>query len=146
VVDTEIRVEASLRMLENPDLREVHVRHPETSEMVLVTHDDILEHTDNDGRVLEAAGRYAAKQARWHDRLIRALRPYGDRSTSVGEAVRRAAQDLGIEQGGRSFEEFAGLVVAAAGAQDGAARPRGYGRAAPAPVMKVTGDTMPAFR
>jgi hypothetical protein len=28
VVDTEIRVEASLRILENPDLRDVHVPHP----------------------------------------------------------------------------------------------------------------------
>jgi hypothetical protein len=27
--------------------------------------------------------------------------------------VRRAAQDLGVERGGRSFEEFAGIVVAA---------------------------------
>jgi hypothetical protein len=40
---------------------------------------------------------------------------------SVGEAVRRAARDVGIEQGGRSFEEFAGLVVAAAEARGGAA-------------------------
>jgi hypothetical protein len=38
---------------------------------------------------------------------------------SIGEAVRSAAQDLGIEQGGRSFEEFAGLVVAAAEARGG---------------------------
>jgi hypothetical protein len=88
--------------------------------MVLVTRDDILEHTDNDGRVLEAAGRYERKQARWDGRLIRALRPYGDRSTSVSEAVRRAALDLGIAQDGRSFEEFAGLVVAAAEARHGA--------------------------
>jgi len=34
--------------------------------------------------------------------------------------MRRAAQDLGIEQGERSFEEFAGLVVAAAEARHGA--------------------------
>jgi hypothetical protein len=120
VVDTRVRVEASLHILENPDLREVEVPHPETSEMVLVTRDDILEHADNDGRVLEAAGCYEAKQARWQSRLIRALRPYGDRNTSVGEAVRRAALDLGIAQDGRSFEEFAGLVVAAAEARHGA--------------------------
>jgi hypothetical protein len=120
LVDADIRMEASLRILENPDLREVHVPHPETNEMVLVTRDDILEHTDNDGRVLEAAGRYERKQARWDGRLIRALRPYGDRSTSVSEAVRRAALDLGIAQDGRSFEEFAGLVVAAAEARHGA--------------------------
>jgi hypothetical protein len=97
------------------------VPHPDTGEMVLVTRGDILEHAYHDGRVLEAADRYAARQARWHARLIRALRPYGDRSTSVGEAVRPAAQDLGIEQGGRSFEEFAGLVVAAMEARGGAA-------------------------
>jgi len=54
-------------------------------------------------------------------RLIRVLRPYGDRRTSVSEAVRRTARDLGVEQGGRSFEEFVGLVVAAAEARDGAA-------------------------
>lgn len=64
--------------------------------------------------MLEAAERYAEKQARGHGRLIRALQPDGDRSTSFGEAVRRAAQDLGIERNGQSFEEFAGLVVAAA--------------------------------
>ena len=55
----------------------------------------------------------------WRRRLIRALRPYGDRSTSVGEAVERAARDLGVERNGRSFEEFAGLVVAAAEARSG---------------------------
>jgi hypothetical protein len=68
--------------------------------------------------VLETAGRNAETQARWHGRLIRALRPYGDRSTSVSDAVRRAAQDLGVERNGRSFEEFAGQVVAAAEARD----------------------------
>jgi hypothetical protein len=71
--------------------------------------------------VLEAAQRHAASHARRRGRLIHALRPYVDRSTSVGEAMRSAAQDLGIEQDGRSFEEFAGLVVAAAEARHGAA-------------------------
>lgn len=71
-----------------------------------------------DGRVLEADRRYEERQARWHARLIRALRPYGDRTTSIGEAMERAARDLGIERNGRSFEEFAGLVVAAAEARD----------------------------
>jgi hypothetical protein len=71
--------------------------------------------------VLEAGVRYQRGQARWYDRLRRALHGYSDRSTSVGEAVRRAAQDLGIERGGRSFEELAGLVVAAAEARDGKA-------------------------
>jgi hypothetical protein len=59
VAGMEMRVEASLRILENPDLREVHVPHPDTGESVLVTRDDLLEHADEDGRVLEAAGRYA---------------------------------------------------------------------------------------
>jgi hypothetical protein len=53
-VGTEMRVEASLRILENPDLREVHVPHRETSEPVLVSREEILEHTEVDGRVLEA--------------------------------------------------------------------------------------------
>jgi hypothetical protein len=75
LASAEMRVEASLRILENPDLREVRVPHPDTCEPVLITRDDILEHTDVDGRVLEAAGRYEARQARWHDRPIRALRP-----------------------------------------------------------------------
>jgi len=35
--------------------------------------------------------------------------------------VRRAALELGLKWGGRSFEEFAGLVVAAVEAQDVAA-------------------------
>jgi len=93
-----LRLEAGLRIVGNPALREVRVPHPETGEMVLVTRDDILQHADDNGRVLDAAERYAEKQARWHGRLIRALRPYGDRSTSVGEAVQRTAQDLGIER------------------------------------------------
>lgn len=119
MLGAEMRVEASLRILENPDLREVRLRHPETGELVLVTREDILEHTEVDGRVGEADGRYEWRQARWYDRLRHALRPHGDRSTSVGEAVERAAQDLGIERNGRSFEEFAGLVVAAAEARHG---------------------------
>ena len=86
-----------------------------------VTREEILEHTKADGRVLEAAQRYSAKQTAWHGRLIRALRPYGDRSTSIGQAVQRAAQGLGIERNGRTFEEYAGLVVAAAEARDEAA-------------------------
>ncbi len=53
---------------------------------------------------------------RWHGRLIRALRPYGDDSTSVGEAVRRAAADLGVVADGCSFEEIAGLVGGRGGA------------------------------
>jgi hypothetical protein len=37
-----MRVEASLRILENPDLREVRVPHPETSEPVVVSREEIL--------------------------------------------------------------------------------------------------------
>jgi hypothetical protein len=108
----------------------VRVPHPDTGELVLVTREQILENAEADHQVLEAAERYTERQMRWHGRLIRALRPYGDRSTSVGEAVRRAAQDLGIEQGGRSFEDFAGMVVAAAGAR-GATGRLGEGDGAP---------------
>ena len=72
---TEMRVEASLRILKNPDLREVRVPHPETGELVLVTREEILEHTEADGRVLEADGRYERRQALWYERLRRALRP-----------------------------------------------------------------------
>jgi hypothetical protein len=36
----------------------------------------------------------------------------GDDSTSVGDALHRAAADLGIEAGGRSFEALAERVVA----------------------------------
>jgi hypothetical protein len=111
---TELRVEAGLQMLDNHDPSPVRVPHPDTGEMILVTRDEILEHAKDDARVLDAANGYSERQAAWHGRLIRALQPYGAGSTSVGEAVRRAAQDLGIEQGERSFEEFAGLVVAAA--------------------------------
>ena len=121
VAGTEMRVEAGLRMLDNDDPGPVRVPHPETGETVVVTREEILEHAEDDGRVLAAAQQYQEGQMRWHSRLIRALRPYGDRSTSVGEAMRRAARDLGIERGARSFEEFAGFVVAAAEARDGAA-------------------------
>jgi hypothetical protein len=116
----EMRVEAVQRILESPTLREVGVPHPDTGDTVIVTGEQILEHAEADLRVMEGAQRYNETQLRWHRRLILALRPYGDRGTSVGEAVRRAAQDLGIEQGGRSFEEFAGLVGAAVEARHGA--------------------------
>jgi hypothetical protein len=54
--------------------------------------------------------RRTARQAARHGRLIRALRPHGDDSTSVGEAVRRAAAELGLEADGRGFEDLAGLM------------------------------------
>jgi hypothetical protein len=54
----------------------------------------------------------------------------GDNSTSVGEAVQRVAADLGIDADGRSFEEVAGLVGAAAGAR-GATGRLGEGDGAP---------------
>lgn len=80
-----------------------------------------LEHADADRRVLEAAERFAARQAPWHGRLIRALRPYGDYSTSVGEALCRAAADLGGRRGRARFRRWAGAVVAAAEGNDAAA-------------------------
>ena len=81
---------------------------------MLVTREEIIEHAEADGRVLEAAQRYEEKQAQRHGRLIAALRPYGDRTTSIDDAVRRAAADLGIEADGCGFDELASLVVAAA--------------------------------
>jgi hypothetical protein len=103
---TEMRVEAGLRILEEPGLRQVAVPHPETGEMVLVTLEEILEHGDANHWVLAAAERYDEKQAEWHGR--------------VGEAVRRAAGDLGIDPTGRSFDELMRLVVAAAEARGAA--------------------------
>ncbi len=119
VAGTELRLEAGLRILENPALREVHVPHPDTGEMVLVTRQEIREHGEADHRVLEAAAQYTERQMRWHGRLIRALRPYGDDSTSVGDAFRRADADIGIDPAGRSLEDLAELVGAAAEAGDG---------------------------
>lgn len=121
VAGTEMRVQAGRRMFDNQDPSPVHVPHPDTGDLVLVTREEILEHANADRRVLDADVRYAEQLARWHARLTRALRPYGDQGASVGEAVERAARDLGIEQAGRSFEEFAGLVVAAAEARNGSA-------------------------
>ncbi len=69
-------------MLENARLRKVYVPHPDTGESVLVTHEKVREHAEADHRVLEAAERYSARQARWLGRLLRALRPYGDDSTT----------------------------------------------------------------
>jgi len=43
--------------------------------MVLVRHDDILQHADDDGRVLVAAERYAERRAAWRGRLICTLAP-----------------------------------------------------------------------
>ncbi|TMC09175.1 MAG: hypothetical protein E6J41_11200 [Chloroflexi bacterium] len=125
LASAEMRVEAVQRILENPTLREVSLPHPDTGDTVLVTCEEILEHAEADLRVMEAAQRYDEKQLRWHRRLVGALGPYGDDAPSVGEAVRRAAVDLGVEQGGRSFEEFADLVVAAAEARGTAAAGRG---------------------
>jgi hypothetical protein len=52
--------------------------------------------------------------------VIRALRPYGDDSTSVGDALRRAAPGLGVEADGRSIHDLAERVVVAAEAEGGA--------------------------
>jgi hypothetical protein len=117
VLGTEMRVEAGLRMLENHDPRPVRVLHPDTGELVLVTREEIIEHAAADGRVLEAAHSYSGRQACWHSRLIRALEPYGNDSTSVGDALNRAAADLGIEPAGLGFEELAELVMAASEAR-----------------------------
>jgi hypothetical protein len=84
---------------------------------VLVTRAEIREHAADDLRVLEAAHRYADQQTRWHSRLIRALERYGDDATSVGDALHRAAADLGIEAIGRTPEELAELVMVAADAK-----------------------------
>jgi hypothetical protein len=74
----EIRVEAVQRILENRTLHDVSVPHPDTGDLVPVTREEILEHAEADHRGLVAAERYAVRQAAWHGRLIRALRPYGD--------------------------------------------------------------------
>lgn len=73
---------------------EVHIPHPDTGEPVLVTREEIRKHAEADHRVLEAAERYAGRRARWHGRLVRALRQHGDDGTSLGDALRRAAADL----------------------------------------------------
>jgi hypothetical protein len=62
VAGTEMRVEGGLQMLENRDLRTVHVRHPDTGELVLVTRAGILEHAKADRRALEAAERHAGSK------------------------------------------------------------------------------------
>ena len=79
-----------------------------------------LEPAEKTQSVLEAGERQSASQARQHRRLIRALRPSGDDSTSVGDAPRAAAADLGIEAGGRGFEALTGVVVAAVTAAEAA--------------------------
>jgi hypothetical protein len=68
--------------------------------MALVRCEEILEHAEADQPALEAAEHHA----RWHGRLIRALRPYGDDSTSVGDALRWAPADLGGQADGGGFE------------------------------------------
>ena len=93
--------------------------HPDTGELVLVTREEIIEHAEADGRLLEAAQRYAEKQAQRHGRLLAALRPHGNRTTSVGGAVRRASAELGIDAADRGFDELASLVVVAAEARGG---------------------------
>ncbi len=58
----EMRVEAGLQMLDNHDPSPVHVPHPETGELVLVTREEILEHAEADSRVLDADVRYEERQ------------------------------------------------------------------------------------
>jgi len=114
VVGMEPRVEAGPRFVEGPGLGAVHVPHPDTGDLVLVTREEVARHGADDLRVLNFALRYDEAPMRWHERLIRALRRYGDRGTSVGEVPRRAAADHGIDAAGRGFEALAELVVAAA--------------------------------
>jgi hypothetical protein len=64
-------------------------RTPESGETVPVTHEEILEHVLADHGALEAAERFTGRQIRWHGRLIRALRPYGDRIKSVDSGIVR---------------------------------------------------------
>jgi hypothetical protein len=68
VAETEMRVEAGLHMLETRDPRPVRVPHPDTGELVLLTREEIIEHAEADGRVLEAAQRY--EEARDQPRVI----------------------------------------------------------------------------
>lgn len=117
LIGTEMRVEAGKRILEDPRLGEVHVPHPETGELVLVTRAEIREHGADDLRVLEAAYRYSDQQVGWHSCLIRSLEPYAEDGMSVGDVLNRAAADLGIEATGRDPEELAELVMAASGAE-----------------------------
>jgi hypothetical protein len=90
-----------------------------------------MQHADAEHRVLEPAERYAEHQMRWHNPQIRACGRTETAVRPVGEAVQRAAQDLGTERHGQSFKEFAGLVITAAEARGraAAARPGGDGTA-----------------
>jgi hypothetical protein len=117
LIGTEMRLEAGQRILRDPALQAVEVAHPDTGELVFITRDEIREHGADDLRVLEAAQRYADQQASWHSRLLRVLEPYADDRTSVGDALHRAATDLGIETTGRTPEELAELVMAASEAR-----------------------------
>jgi len=69
----------------------VHEQRSDLRDVVLIAHEragqwseKILEHAGANHCAPEAVERYAEKQAAWHGRLIRTLRPYGDDSTSVG--------------------------------------------------------------
>jgi hypothetical protein len=106
---------------------------PDTGELVLGTREEIVEHAEADRRALEAAQRYEEKQLRWHRRLSAALRPYGDRTTSVGDAVRQAAADLRIDATDRGFDE-----LASRGPAPGFANGSRSGRSASGDVLKVT--------
>ncbi len=55
VAGAELRLEAELRMLDNPALREVRLPHTDTGGMVLVTREKILEHADDYHRMVEVA-------------------------------------------------------------------------------------------
>ena len=118
VARTEMRVAAGLQMLEAHDPRPVRVPHPDTGELVLVTREEIIEHAEADGRVLEAAQRYEEKQLRYtgassphsgHTATAPppSATPFGGRPRTAGSR----------RMGG--FEALAGLVVAAAEARAG---------------------------
>jgi hypothetical protein len=124
VLAAELRLEACLRILEDPRRRNVRVLYPDPASMCSARAKRSWSTPTPTIGGLEAAERYAARKAVWHGRVIRALRPCGDGSTCVGDAVRWAAADLGVEAAGRSFEEIAGLVTVAVEARGGAATTR----------------------
>jgi hypothetical protein len=143
IAGAEMRLEAGMRMIEYGDLCDVQVVHPDTGELVVVTRDDILAHAEADQPVLEAAERFEEARADGLRRFRAALQPYGGPNTPVLDALHRAAADMGIDPAGRSFNELASLVVAAAEARAGLpgteqlASGARRGRGAPASVLRV---------
>lgn len=110
----ELRVEAGQRIVANPQLQQVLVRHPDTGERALVTRAEVKQYGDADVATMVAAHEYVAEQLRFHSRVMLLMERYARRDDmTVGEALNIAARENGIEPAGHDARKLVDVVWAA---------------------------------